>query len=104
MIYVKTFNKVNLAVAKNKLRCHNRPAKEFNPFKRRAGWQKVSLTIHFKAIPESQCRRRVGRACGCPIQVKKTGVGRLTLLGGLRKIRGLRQAGLGSSLSFYLGH
>ena len=64
---------------------------------------KVSLTIHFITLPESRCRRRVGRASGCPIQVVKDWGWAFDIVRGVRKIRDLRQAGPGPGLSFYSG-
>ena len=54
----------------------------------------VVITRLLEAITDSRCRRRVGRNHGCSIQAEKVRVGHLTLLGGLRRIRGLRQAGV----------
>jgi len=55
---------------------------------------KAVITKLLEAITDSRCRRRVGRNHGCSIQTKKVRVGHLTLLEGLRRIRGLRQAGV----------
>jgi len=55
---------------------------------------KAIITKLLEAITDSRCRRRVGRNHGCSIQAEKVRVGHLTLLGGLRRIRGLRQAGV----------
>ncbi len=55
---------------------------------------KTVLTRSSITISDSRCRRRVGRNHGCSIQVVMAGVGHLTLLGGLRRIRGLRQVGV----------
>ena len=52
------------------------------------------LTRQLLFISDSRCHRRVGRNHGCSIQVVKTGVGHLTLLEGLRRIRDLRQTGV----------
>ncbi len=62
--------------------------------------RKVMLTNHFIVITESRCRRRVGRTVVAQSRFKETGVGRLTLLGKVRRIRDLRQAGHEPGLSF----
>jgi len=90
----ETGKKINFAIAEKYLPCHNCSAKKLNPFKRRAGWQKTFLTRRLLTISDSRCRRRVGRTDGCSIKALMAEVGHLTLLGGLRRLRGLRQTGV----------